>query len=93
MEYDNPALAAPQRRFLMKELQRLSPQIEFPTLNLNANLPGGDPNTMASAVASPLERQMTTIAGIDSMVSQSGTGMTNGVPHVRSSPSVRFTHT
>ena len=53
------------------------PQVEYPTLNVNASLPGGDPNTMASAVASPLERQMTTIAGIDSMVSSSGTGNTN----------------
>jgi HAE1 family hydrophobic/amphiphilic exporter-1 len=53
------------------------PQVEFPTLNVTASLPGGDPNTMASAVASPLERQMTTIAGIDDMVSNSGTGNTN----------------
>jgi HAE1 family hydrophobic/amphiphilic exporter-1 len=53
------------------------PQVEYPTLNVSANLPGGDPNTMASAVASPLERQMTTIAGVDSMVSSSGTGNTN----------------
>ena len=53
------------------------PQVEFPTLNVSASLPGGDPNTMASAVASPLERQMTTIAGIDDMVSNSGTGNTN----------------
>src|SRR5215467_14914202 len=53
------------------------PQVEFPTLNVMANLPGGDPMTMASAVASPLERQMTTIAGIDSMVSNSGAGNTN----------------
>src|SRR5499427_9476332 len=53
------------------------PQVEYPTLNVSASLPGGDPNTMASAVASPLERQMTTIAGIDSMVSNSGTGNTN----------------
>ena len=53
------------------------PQVEFPTLSIGANLPGADPNTMASAVASPLERQMTTIAGIDSMVSTSGSGMTN----------------
>jgi HAE1 family hydrophobic/amphiphilic exporter-1 len=52
------------------------PQVEYPTLNVSASLPGGDPNTMASAVASPLERQMTTIAGIDSMVSSSGTGST-----------------
>jgi HAE1 family hydrophobic/amphiphilic exporter-1 len=53
------------------------PQVEFPTLNVSASLPGGDPGTMASSVASPLERQMTTIAGIDSMVSSSGTGSTN----------------
>ncbi len=53
------------------------PQVEYPTLNVSASLPGGDPNTMASAVASPLERQMTTIAGIDDMVSSSGTGNTN----------------
>ncbi len=53
------------------------PQVEYPTLNVSANLPGGDPNTMASGVASPLERQFTTIAGVDSMVSNSGTGSTN----------------
>src|SRR5215475_12690571 len=53
------------------------PQIEFPTLNVSASLPGGDPNTMASAVASPLERQLTTIAGVDSMVSSSNNGNTN----------------
>src|SRR6185437_1589497 len=53
------------------------PQVEFPTLNVSASLPGADPGTMASSVASPLERQMTTISGIDSMVSSSGTGNTN----------------
>ena len=53
------------------------PQVEFPTLNVSASLPGADPGTMASSVASPLERQMTTISGIDSMVSSSGTGGTN----------------
>ena len=52
------------------------PQVEYPTLNVNANLPGGDPNTMATAVASPLERQFTTIAGVDSMTSSSSTGST-----------------
>ena len=52
------------------------PQVEYPTLNVMASLPGGDPDTMASAVASPLERQMTTIAGIDSMVSSSTSGST-----------------
>jgi HAE1 family hydrophobic/amphiphilic exporter-1 len=50
------------------------PQVDYPTINVQASLPGGDPMTMASSVASPLERQFTTIAGVDSMVSQSGTG-------------------
>src|SRR5438128_1372566 len=50
------------------------PTVDFPTIQVQAGLPGGDPSTMASAVASPLERQFTTIAGIDSMTSQSGTG-------------------
>src|SRR3954470_6717972 len=53
------------------------PQVDYPTLNVSAGLPGGDPNTMASAVASPLERQFTTIAGVDSMTSSSGTGNAN----------------
>ena len=41
------------------------PNVDFPTLNVGAGLPGADPGTMASAVASPLERQFTSIAGID----------------------------
>src|SRR5215471_18130026 len=53
------------------------PQVDYPTLNVSAGLPGGDPGTMASSVASPLERQFTTIAGLDSMVSRSGSGNTN----------------
>ncbi len=53
------------------------PQVDYPTLNVSAGLPGGDPGTMASAVASPLERQFTTIAGLDSMTSRSGSGNTN----------------
>jgi HAE1 family hydrophobic/amphiphilic exporter-1 len=52
------------------------PQVDYPTLNVNAGLPGGDPGTMASAVASPLERQFTTIAGLDSMTSRSSAGST-----------------
>jgi HAE1 family hydrophobic/amphiphilic exporter-1 len=50
------------------------PTVEYPTISVNASLPGGDPATMAAAVASPLERQFTTIAGIDEMTSRSGTG-------------------
>src|SRR3954470_8170725 len=53
------------------------PNVDFPTLNVSAGLPGGDPGTMASAVASPLERQFTTIAGVDEMTSSSSTGGTN----------------
>jgi HAE1 family hydrophobic/amphiphilic exporter-1 len=53
------------------------PQVDYPTLNVNAGLPGADPGTMASSVASPLERQFTTIAGLDSMTSRSGSGSTN----------------
>src|SRR5256714_2037670 len=53
------------------------PQVDYPTLNVNASLPGADPGTMASSVASPLERQFTTIAGLDSMVSRSSSGSTN----------------
>jgi len=53
------------------------PNVDFPTLNLGAGLSGADPGTMASAVASPLERQFTTIAGLDDMTSSSATGSTN----------------
>ena len=53
------------------------PQVEYPTLNVSGGLPGADPGTMASSVASPLERQFTTIAGLDSMVSRSGSGSSN----------------
>src|SRR3954447_18888749 len=53
------------------------PNVDFPTLNVGAGLPGGDPGTMASAVASPLERQFTTIAGLDEMTSSSSAGGTN----------------
>jgi hydrophobic/amphiphilic exporter-1 (mainly G- bacteria), HAE1 family len=53
------------------------PSVDYPTINVNAQLPGADPNTMSSAVASVLERQFTTIAGVDSMTSRSTTGSTN----------------
>ncbi len=50
------------------------PSVDYPTINVNANLPGADPNTMSSSVASVLERQFTGIAGLDSMTSRSTTG-------------------
>src|SRR5205809_2926737 len=52
------------------------PNIDFPTIQVAAALPGANPETMASAVATPLERQFTTIAGIDSMTSTSALGLT-----------------
>ncbi|MBL8662400.1 MAG: efflux RND transporter permease subunit [Candidatus Odyssella sp.] len=52
------------------------PNVEFPTIQVQASLPGADPETMASAVATVLEGQFSTIAGIDSMTSTSATGTT-----------------
>jgi HAE1 family hydrophobic/amphiphilic exporter-1 len=52
------------------------PNVDYPTLQVSANLPGASPDTMASAVATPLERQFTTIAGLDSMTSSNSLGNT-----------------
>jgi len=52
------------------------PSVDFPTIVVSANLPGANPETMASAVATPLERQFSTIAGVDSMTSVNGLGST-----------------
>jgi HAE1 family hydrophobic/amphiphilic exporter-1 len=52
------------------------PNIDFPTIQVTASLPGASPDTMASAVATPLEKQFSTIAGIDSMTSTSALGTT-----------------
>jgi HAE1 family hydrophobic/amphiphilic exporter-1 len=52
------------------------PNVDFPTIQVRASLPGANPDTMASAVATPLERQFSTIAGVDSMTSTNGTGST-----------------
>lgn len=51
------------------------PSIDFPTIQVTSNLPGASPETMASAVATPLERQFSTIAGMDSMTSTNGQGI------------------
>src|ERR1700682_5139018 len=55
----------------------LLPQVEFPTISVNAGLPGASPETMASAVATPLERQFGRIAGVTEMTSSSSQGSTN----------------
>ncbi len=53
------------------------PQVEFPTVQVSAGLPGASPDTMASSVATPLERQFGRIAGITEMTSTSSLGNTN----------------
>jgi HAE1 family hydrophobic/amphiphilic exporter-1 len=52
------------------------PNVDYPTILVTAGLPGANPDTMASAVATPLEKQFSTIAGIDSMTSTSSLGGT-----------------
>jgi len=52
------------------------PNVDFPTIQVTAALPGASPETMASAVATPLEKQFTTIAGLDNMTSTSILGVT-----------------
>ncbi len=53
------------------------PQVEFPTISVSAGLPGASPDTMASSVATPLERQFGRIAGVNEMTSTSSLGSTN----------------
>jgi hydrophobe/amphiphile efflux-1 (HAE1) family protein len=53
------------------------PQVDFPTINVSAGLPGASPETMASSVATPLERQFGRIAGVTEMTSTSSLGSTN----------------
>jgi multidrug efflux pump len=52
------------------------PQVDFPTIQVNASLPGASPDTMASSVATPLERQFGRIAGVNEMTSTSQLGST-----------------
>ncbi|MDO8533904.1 MAG: efflux RND transporter permease subunit [Xanthobacteraceae bacterium] len=53
------------------------PRVDFPTINITAVLPGASPDTMAASVATPIERQLATIAGISSMTSTSTNGSTS----------------
>jgi len=53
------------------------PNVDFPTISISASLPGASPQTMASAVATPLEAQLSTIAGISQMSSTSALGATS----------------
>ncbi|MGH9352377.1 MAG: efflux RND transporter permease subunit, partial [Terriglobia bacterium] len=53
------------------------PNVDYPTIQVSASLPGASPETMASAVATPIERQFSTIAGLDTMTSTSSQGSTS----------------
>ena len=53
------------------------PEVDFPTVSVSAGLPGASPETMASAVALPLEKQFSTIAGLTAINSVSSQGNTN----------------
>ncbi len=55
------------------------PSVDFPTIEISASLPGANPETMASAVATPIENQLSRIAGIKAMSSVSSTGSTRVV--------------
>ncbi|MBT9476535.1 efflux RND transporter permease subunit, partial [Polaromonas sp.] len=52
------------------------PQVDFPAISVSASLPGASPATMASSVATPLERRLAVIAGVNEITSNSGTGST-----------------
>jgi len=52
------------------------PQVDYPTISVSASLPGASPETMASSVATPLERRLGVIAGVNEMTSNSGNGST-----------------
>jgi multidrug efflux pump len=52
------------------------PQVDFPSVSVSASLPGASPDTMASSVATPLERRLATIAGVNEITSNSGNGST-----------------
>src|ERR1700743_185465 len=87
MNFSAPFIRRPVATFLMSAAVILAgataykllpvaslPQVEYPVISVGASLPGADPETMASAVATPLERQFAKIAGINEMTSSSSTG-------------------
>src|SRR6201996_2679535 len=90
MHFSAPFIRRPVATFLMSAAVILAgavaykllpvaslPQVEYPVISVGAALPGADPETMASAVATPLERQFSRIAGINQMTSSSGEGTTS----------------
>jgi HAE1 family hydrophobic/amphiphilic exporter-1 len=53
------------------------PNVDYPTISVSASLPGASPDTMAASVATPLEKQLSTVAGIDNMTSTNAQGSTS----------------
>jgi HAE1 family hydrophobic/amphiphilic exporter-1 len=53
------------------------PAVDYPTISVSANLPGASPETMAASVATPLEKQFSTIPGVEAMTSTSNQGSTS----------------
>src|SRR3954454_22527700 len=53
------------------------PSVDYPTISVSASVPGANPETMASSVATPLEREFSTIAGVSAMSSVNSIGSTN----------------
>ena len=97
MHFSAPFIRRPVATFLMSAAVILAgaaaytllpvaslPQVEFPVISVGASLPGADPETMASSVATPLERQFAKIAGVNEMTSYSSTGSTRHCAAVRS---------
>ncbi|WP_158790882.1 efflux RND transporter permease subunit [Granulicella sp. L60] len=89
MHFSAPFIRRPVATFLMSVAVILAgavaytllpvaslPQVEFPVISVGASLPGADPETMASSVATPLERQFSKIAGVNEMTSYSSSGST-----------------
>src|SRR5438309_12113056 len=64
------------------------PNVDFPTITVSAGLPGASPETMAATVATPLERQFTTIQGLDSITSTSALGITQLPPQFTLRPGI-----
>ena len=65
------------------------PNVDFPTIVVSASLPGASPETMASSVATPLEKQFSTIAGLDSMTSTNIQGIDQHHAAIRPDPQYR----
>ena len=79
---DRRRRAGRHRRFFVLPVAPL-PQVDFPTISVSASLPGASPETMATSVATPLERRLGAIAGVNEMTSTSSGRLDAHHPAVR----------